>query len=84
MILRCCEIQACIAVPASSPREDVRRIMFALDRFCLVNLYNGRVRKHVRCSGRCMFDDTRNGGNESIRGVVVSVGTVIISRNERV
>lgn len=84
MILRCCESQACIVVPASSPREDVRRIMFALDRFCLVNFYNERVRKHIRCSGRCMFDDTRDGGNESIRGVVISVGTAIISRNEQV
>lgn len=58
--------------------------MFVLDGFCLVNLYNGRVRKHGRCLGRCMFDDTRDRGNESIRGVVISVGTAIISRNERV
>lgn len=27
---------------------------------------------------------TRDRGNESIRGVVISVGTAIISRNERV
>lgn len=58
--------------------------MFVSVRFCLVNLYNGRVGKRARCLGRCMFDDTRDRGNESIRGVVISVGTAIISRNERV